>query len=356
MKKGIVMEVKTDYLIMMTPYGEFEKATISDKLYVVGEEIEFAPYKERKRRESYSIWAKLASVAAIMFLSFTLIQAFLGKDSVYAYVSVDINPSFEIGVTKDLEVIEITPFNAEAKEMLNSLKEWKNKSVHSVLKSVVAYSDEKGFNIENMIITTAVNKKKATKSNTRLDKEVEEIKTELPVTTTIVPVTLEQRNKAHENGISTGTYIQDLESVTKVDIIEEQPKKSTSNPSSSKDKIEENNTLTSPQTDRADKKKPSEIGYENANEKKKKEKIKNKNKNQQGKQQDKPSDEFDNKQFNKNSKNAKNASKANFKENKKRIKEEKKWIRTQKKNNTSDRKKEKADRKSDRDENSQKAN
>ena len=43
---------------------------------------------------------------------------FINNDKVYAYMSIDINPSFEIGIDDQLKVISLDPLNEEAEKLL----------------------------------------------------------------------------------------------------------------------------------------------------------------------------------------------------------------------------------------------
>ncbi|MEI5905911.1 anti-sigma factor domain-containing protein [Bacillus spongiae] len=209
MKKGIIMEEKKDYLIMMTPCGHFEKAVIQNREYAVGEEILFTSYKEKRQTKSYLTWTKMAGIAALLMLVFTIMQSSLGKDTVYAYVSVDTYPSFELGVNKDFEVIEFIPFNEEAEKFIGEIEDWKYSSLETIMVSAVEYSQKLGYNTDNIIVTAAVKGNQSESSDTVLA-EVADIIGIIPMST-FIPVTLDQRNAALESGISTWDYIQQLQ-------------------------------------------------------------------------------------------------------------------------------------------------
>src|SRR5690554_6940125 len=100
MNKGIVMEITSKQLVVMTSDGQFTTVKRRQSSYRVGEEIYFSasvlPLNIRYRG-LFSV-----SVAAIILalIVFSGIGGFGGSDksSVAAYVTVDINPSIELGI------------------------------------------------------------------------------------------------------------------------------------------------------------------------------------------------------------------------------------------------------------------
>ncbi len=124
MKKGIIMEMDDSYLTLLTPDGEFLRAHKQDIPYSVGEEIHFFPIMEQQRNkliDTYIGFLKLKSV----WMSMAVLLIFLGtvvpvyqSNRAYAYVSIDVNPSIELGLNKDMKVVELTGYNEEGKKIV----------------------------------------------------------------------------------------------------------------------------------------------------------------------------------------------------------------------------------------------
>ncbi len=64
------------------------------------------------------------------------------KKKVFAYVSVDINPSLEASVTKDLRVIDLRACNDDGRRILKEMKRWENKHLQDVIRTIIKQSQE----------------------------------------------------------------------------------------------------------------------------------------------------------------------------------------------------------------------
>lgn len=56
-----------------------------------------------------------------------LFLAFNQNEKVYAYMSIDINPSLELGVNENLKVVELTPYNKEGRAIIEEIHGWKKR-------------------------------------------------------------------------------------------------------------------------------------------------------------------------------------------------------------------------------------
>lgn len=96
------------------------------------------------RIKANSIWLKYAAVAmSVLVIVITLLR-FNSQDGIYAYINVDINPSFEMAVDNNNRVIEARPFNSDAKEFLKGLN-IKNKALQEAMEEVLKRSVATGF-------------------------------------------------------------------------------------------------------------------------------------------------------------------------------------------------------------------
>jgi hypothetical protein len=124
MVKGIVIEKGKGYVIAMSSDGEFKKITCNSSVYSVGEEIVI------KEKGNWSFgWKKIAAIAAILLLviiPLTLTDVFNnnGNTPVLAavsYITIDINPSMEIGLDKEGKVVSVAPMNDDGERVLLSV-------------------------------------------------------------------------------------------------------------------------------------------------------------------------------------------------------------------------------------------
>jgi hypothetical protein len=227
MKRGVVVEYNDDYVTLLTPDGQFIKANNKEGNYEVGAEISFfslldereeaATRVTRIRNRSISDYFKLRkarigalSVLAIMVFMLSFLP-FFNNDKVYAYMSIDINPSFEIGIDDELKVISLDPLNEEAEKLLEMLPEWENKQFAEIVTAIVAASKTEGYVYpgKEVVITTVI-KEEDKDVQTKLEENIDEIRTsyeneEMLVNT--IESDTETREKAQKLGISTGKYL-----------------------------------------------------------------------------------------------------------------------------------------------------
>lgn len=60
-------------------------------------------------------------------------------------MSIDVNPSIELGFNKNLKVIELIPYNEEGKKIIEELGDWKLKGIHEVADSILNTIKSKGY-------------------------------------------------------------------------------------------------------------------------------------------------------------------------------------------------------------------
>ncbi|WP_456271754.1 anti-sigma factor domain-containing protein [Bacillus sp. AK031] len=225
MKKGIVMEVKSDTLVMMTPDGEFIKAKKQPSMeYAVGEELTFFPKTETKSKSILQELKKkiivkpvLSGAAALLMLFFILFPG-LHSSEVYAYVSVDINPSFEISVSKDSDVLEIKPFNEEAEKILSSISDWKGLSLVEITEDIIELCDENGYMDEqkNVTVTTVFTEEASNSEKSTLKTELAQFTEEKIKDGTAKIAFIDSdktvREEAHKAGMTAGQFLKKKDS------------------------------------------------------------------------------------------------------------------------------------------------
>lgn len=121
MKKGVVMEIRKRHIIVMTKDGEFCRAKPDEHAHI-GEEVEFSPaplysFSCIMNRKMYSV--PLAFFVVMMFVIPFLSVIQPGK--VYGVVSLDMDPSIELAVNDNYEIVSASGYNEKGRTFLNEL-------------------------------------------------------------------------------------------------------------------------------------------------------------------------------------------------------------------------------------------
>ena len=122
------------------------------------------------------LFLKVASLLVACFLC-ALLFLQPTEEKVFAYVSVDINPSLEVSVTKDLRVIDLQACNDDGRRILKELKQWENKQLQEVIRAIIKQSQEdKYLTNDKQVMLTAIAKDKLLEP--KLEKVMKELKKE----------------------------------------------------------------------------------------------------------------------------------------------------------------------------------
>ncbi|WP_306475251.1 anti-sigma factor domain-containing protein [Bacillus cereus] len=209
MNKGIVMDIKKHNVVVLTPNGEFITFERRIHSYMIGEEISFNEQEQRAPRFSIPSFLKPASLLVTCFLCVLLFFYNQPEEKVFAYVSVDINPSLEVSVTKDLRVIDLRACNDDGRRILKEMKRWKNKHLEDVIRTIIKQSQEdKYLTNDKQVMLTAVTKDKSLEP--QLEKAIQELKKEYEIkhiTVEYQSSTMQIRENAMKAGVGTGVYV-----------------------------------------------------------------------------------------------------------------------------------------------------
>lgn len=134
MRRGIIVEKNKKYVTLLTPDGQFLRTKYEQQDYEIGQEVTFPNESrlERKRAGFFDLLrlrplnAGILSIAAIIVVIFTMMPSFSSQKA-YAYMTIDINPSFELKLDHNYQVIGVTPLNKDAKQVLASMKDLEKK-------------------------------------------------------------------------------------------------------------------------------------------------------------------------------------------------------------------------------------
>jgi hypothetical protein len=217
MKKGIIMEINDGFLTLLTPEGEFLQSRKQNLPYSIGEEIYFFPIEsvnEPMTKRSISNIFRLKTVwifmAALMIFIGTFIPMYQNNKA-YAYMSIDANPSVELGVNKKMQVVKLTGFNKEGKEIISHLKNWKKEDVSELTKVILAEMKSGGYlkNNHQVLISTVRIEQPEQKVEEKLQRKLDKIEASVhneKLEIIVIQATEKERQKAHNEGLTAGKY------------------------------------------------------------------------------------------------------------------------------------------------------
>jgi len=216
MKKGVILEIKERYVTLLTPDGEFIRTRRLQQDYQIGEELYFYPMETEGEKVGHflanlkGVKGKLVFSALIVLLAVVFIPIYQ-SNQVYAYMSIDVNPSIELGLNDQLLVVSMDAFNQEGEEVLEHVSGWKKETAAVVTKKILDEMEGMGYlNQEKEVLISTVNPDEETKGE-NLDETLDEIKKvtdKEDLEVTVVTATPAERENAVEQGITAGLYKQ----------------------------------------------------------------------------------------------------------------------------------------------------
>ncbi|KRF67923.1 hypothetical protein ASG99_00120 [Bacillus sp. Soil768D1] len=216
MKKGVILSINKRFVTLLTPEGEFLKTKRQERTYEVGEEITFSPFKPKVTLSfsSFHLSFKkkaVLSVAAALLILFSILPSY-SSEHVSAYMTIDVNPSIELELNDQLEVLKLTGLNEDGKLVIDKLTNWKGKEIKTVTNRIVETTKQLGYlkgNKQIVVSTTLLDKDKKLDKN--LKEEIKEISEQGNVSQTkmkVIQATKTDRKQARKQGISTGKYVE----------------------------------------------------------------------------------------------------------------------------------------------------
>ncbi|KIL22376.1 hypothetical protein C2W58_00899 [Bacillus pumilus] len=223
MRRGIIVEKNKKYVTLLTPDGQFLRTKYEQQDYEIGQEVTF-PNESRLERKKAGFFdllrlrplnAGILSIAAIIVVIFTMMPSFSSQKA-YAYMTIDINPSFELKLDHNYQVIGVTPLNKDARQVLASMKDLEKNDMTKVVQEIIDDCDKKGYvnNSKSIYISTVYENKQDHTYKTNVKSKINTISGEYQkrdYKLETVESDLETREKAQKAGISTGTYIRNQE-------------------------------------------------------------------------------------------------------------------------------------------------
>jgi hypothetical protein len=149
-KRGLVAKISDGYCVILTSKGTYERIPVPPQGGRVGAEVSY-------RAASPPILRPMMLVASllILFVCYSLFRQ-ASLPVAVAYVSLDINPSLELSVDKNLNVIDVKCFNDDAVNLLKQ-ENLKGKPLDAALATVVNKAIEQNYikpGQDNLIVST----------------------------------------------------------------------------------------------------------------------------------------------------------------------------------------------------------
>lgn len=233
MRRGIIVEKNKKFVTLLTPDGQFLKTKNDHRTCEIGEEITFSGETRMGRRASFFDFLKLRpfklgvfTMTAIILFILIMLPIF-SDNKAYAYMTLDINPSIEMALNSKYEVIELTPLNDDAKQVINDIGDWKSNDFKEVISDIITDCSKHGYVKESkeILISTVYENSDDNTYKTGVKKQLADVTKKYKNTYHLESLEsdMETREKAKQEGMSTGSYIRRNEKKTE----EDQPKKKT---------------------------------------------------------------------------------------------------------------------------------
>jgi hypothetical protein len=208
------MAIDERFLTLLTPEGEFLKAHKLKPDYLIGEEIVFSPILESKKNTFFRnrvIGKPLVAAACALIVGAASFIPLLNDNNVYAYMSIDVNPSIELAVNDELEVVDLEAYNPEGERVLSAIKGWKHEEVEKVTTTIIDEIRKQGYFDQNdkILISTVYDEQEKLKVKQKLEANLVKIEEKIAndhVEVTVVKASKEDRVAAHKKGITTGEF------------------------------------------------------------------------------------------------------------------------------------------------------
>lgn len=120
MEKGIIVEHKKRYTIVMDKQGMFHKVPAMKE--AIGKEVTYQPINPTRTPIFFLSVNRKWKWAAMLFLCLLIcspIYFWLTENDAYAVVSIDLNPSMNLTINRNFEVLTVEAVNEDAEEIVS---------------------------------------------------------------------------------------------------------------------------------------------------------------------------------------------------------------------------------------------
>ncbi|HET6872818.1 MAG TPA: anti-sigma factor domain-containing protein, partial [Sporolactobacillaceae bacterium] len=215
MSSGILMSKEGRQGVILTKDGTFETVRLpKDQKVRIGEEIHVRSSRVLRIPKS-----ALSALAACLLL-FAAVGAFgLGNQNkaVAAYVSFDINPSFEAGLNRDLHIVSVHSMNKDGSKLLSQIKDYKNLTLDEFTSKVAKTLDKDGYFNQQPQVVVSVTLTQASSNQNAKPLEAKITKALEPLNETpdfksnkgvvqVIQTSLKTHEQAKKLGLTAGKY------------------------------------------------------------------------------------------------------------------------------------------------------
>ncbi|MCM3628889.1 anti-sigma factor domain-containing protein [Paenibacillus glycanilyticus] len=216
MKRGIVLSIENKKAVVMTADGQFISIPHQSHMRIGEETAILAETAVPRRKPKRIYWYTGAAAAILLFFIPFFYLTTAEAHPVVAYVSLDINPSIELGLDKQQRVQELNGLNSDGQAIVSKLN-YKGKPLEAVAASIMStvaaehYLDKPD---KDIVITSLMLDDKSLADDlerlvtTAIDEKVKETIKQIDATkvpnVTVLSVPNEVREEASANGISSG--------------------------------------------------------------------------------------------------------------------------------------------------------
>lgn len=208
---GVLMKQERDHGVFLTTNGSFIRGRARAIGVQVGQEVEFVPM-----RSHITSWARLGVAVALMLaIMVSGVSVYLTRPAIAAYVTIDINPSVELGIDRNEIVRSVIALNPDAEGLIAG-SELVGRPITEALEALMATAAQDGYlkpESEHLIVitTTSVVGQQQTSQETltaQLDSKVRAMVSEQEQTVvTSMVAAPEVREEARKQGMSVGKLL-----------------------------------------------------------------------------------------------------------------------------------------------------
>ncbi|MGE5629747.1 MAG: hypothetical protein ACM3TR_01475 [Caulobacteraceae bacterium] len=155
-KEGVVIKVTDQYIVYLCDDGTFQNVKrTKGQIPLIGERNVI---RQRRNAPIFGYLSKISVIACV--IAFMIFSPFIfdKTDKSTAYVvAIDINPSVEVQVNKELYTIGLTALNQSGEKVVSAI-EYKGKRLEETINLIIAQSVNYGFLNQNKtgLITTSI--------------------------------------------------------------------------------------------------------------------------------------------------------------------------------------------------------
>ncbi|WHY02178.1 anti-sigma factor domain-containing protein [Neobacillus sp. DY30] len=209
------MEVNDPYLTLLTSNGEFLRARKMERDYSIGEEIDFFPvtdYLEKtKSFKNFFTFKTVWMTMAVIIISLGSIIPVYQDNKAYAYMAIVAGTDIEMGLNKDMQVVELKAYDKEAEKFISQLEGWRKMDVSELTSIILNELKDDGQITEAKPVVISTVKTDGLKAigTTNLKKNIKEIQQTVDknyIEVNMYSSTEEEVEKAQSSGVPVGVY------------------------------------------------------------------------------------------------------------------------------------------------------